>query len=279
MIIVFPVSKVDVHLALPLAKWMRKLGPYPRHEALIVWSPEVPPEQREPIAVEFRAMGWKSPAKATTATVTTQEWPVAPNEIFRHAAMMVGNDPSLQRPWFFMEADCTPMRSGWADALADEYNRESFKPFLGCIDNTYARASTGQIIKVGQHLVGTAIYPAYLIHHTRAHIGCVEAFDMALSKEIMPAARHTDMIQHNWSTGNYRRHDGQIVCDTVKLRFTQEGNPLNRPVKPDTLVLHGCKDLSLLTLLDSQCVQTVAFAEPPKPVEQPKTRRRQRSTL
>jgi hypothetical protein len=256
MILVFPVSHVDLHIALPLAKWLRKLGPYPRHEALLCWSSELTPEQREPIAVEFRQMGWKEPAKAFTAQVTEQSWPEAPNQIFRQCANIIEADPQLRKVWYFFEADNVPLKAGWMDALADEYNQDLSRPFLGYIDTTWERMdSTGQLNKIGNHLSGTALYPPMISQHTHNHLDCLNAFDLAIAQDVVPKARHTKLIHNNWNSFNYRweSRDGkrQLVSDIRNLRAQQFGEAINRPVSEEALVVHGCKDTSLLDLLQA----------------------------
>ena len=251
MVIVFPVADRDFDLALPVAKWMRKLGPYPRHDALLVWSEELSSEKREKIADEFRNMGWKDKPRAMVARILRQTWPDAPNDIFRQAAKMVAEDPLLKRPWYFMEPDCTPMVNGWADMLAEQYNLDLSRPFLGCIEDTYEKINaTGQLVKIGRHMVGPGLYPASLSQFTQAHEYCAAAFDLAISRDIIPHARHTGLIQHNWSTGNYRKDEsGKIVCDAMPLRFQQHGQPKTMTVNPEAVVVHGCKDSSLLRIL------------------------------
>jgi hypothetical protein len=251
MTLVFPVSHVDLHLALPLAQWMKKLGPYPRHDALIVWSSELTPEQREPIAVEFREMGWSSPPKAFTAQVTRQSWPEAPNEIFRQAAQLIETDAQFRRVWYFFELDNVPTRKGWLDELADEFNSDLSRPFLGYVDTTWEQDNqTAELRKIGTHLVGTGIYPPNLSFYTQAHLTCLNAFDLAMSRDIARIARHTNLIHNNWRSVNYRwtHKDGQWILssDVSGLRAQQFGHAINRDVLPGPAVIHGCKDLSLI---------------------------------
>lgn len=298
MLLVFPVSHTDQAIALELAKWMRELGPYPRHDALIVWSSELPPEQREPIAVEFRAMGWANPPKAFTAQVTQQSWPEAPNEIFRQTADMVEADPSLHKVWYFFEPDNTPLNRGWLDALADEYNQGLSHPFLGYIDTTWEQDNnTKELIKVGNHMVGTGIYPPNLSAFTTIHRECTTAFDIAMAPQIARFARHTKLIHNNWRSCNYRweERNGRMVMvsDQMGLREKQFGSALNSDVSLDAQVVHGCKDGSILRLLKQpkpEVVQAVpvqsasAFfgdskeepvvLEPPKEIPAPKVKQR-----
>jgi len=258
MLLVFPVSSVDAHLALQVAEWMRTLGPYGRHKALLVWSSELPPEKRAPIVDHFKAMDWQEPPRALTVTIKDHEqtWPTAANVIFRETAKMIAAVPELRCPWYFFEPDCTPMHARWMDVLADLYNQDLSKPFLGCVQDTF-NVVGNERIKVGEHLVGTAIYPPVLEQFTRLHLRPSFAFDHAISQDIMPHVRDTKLIQHNWSTGRYHLcpfsgRSGkplQIRCSKVTLRFTQTGQAIDHEVRIGAMVLHGCKDGTLIECL------------------------------
>jgi hypothetical protein len=200
--------------------------------------------------VEFRAMGWKTPAKAFTAQVTEQKWPEAPNEIFRQCADMVQNDPQLRGVWYFFEPDNVPVKKGWLDMLADQYNTDLSKPFLGYVDTTWERMlNSGQLNKIGEHMVGTGIFPPNLADFTTAHRTCSNAFDLAMAREIITLCRHTKLIHNNWRSRNYRLENGVIKSDVLGLREQQFGDAINRDVSPEAIVIHGCKDLSLLNLV------------------------------
>jgi hypothetical protein len=250
MLIVFPFSKQDLALAIPLMQWMRELGPYDRHNLLLAYSEELSPDEREAVAVNARQCGWAAPPIAFTVRIPTQQWPDAPNEIFRQAAELIWRTPEFHKAWYFMEPDVTPMREGWADALADEYNRDLSLPFMGVVDTTYSVNSiSGELVKTGEHLCGCAVYPPNLSHYTTAHLNATVAFDHAIAPQIRPHARNTPLCQDNWSTGNYHRSWGRIVCEPVTFRVALAGRSVTRPVRPDAVVLHGCKDGSLLKLL------------------------------
>ncbi len=252
MILVFPVSHVDIRQAVHAAKWMRRLGPYARHDALIAWSSELTPEQKEPLAVEFRAMGWRTPCKGFTAQVHQQGWPEAPNAIFAQCAEMVAIDPTLQRPWYFFEPDNLPVIPAWLDMLEDEYQQDRTKPFLGCVDVTYEVAHhNGELRQIGNHMVGTGIYPPVLRDFTDLHIGCVDAFDIVMSRDIIHLCRHTKLIHNNWRSCHYRWEKGALKSDQAGLLERQFGQALNRDVSPDAVVIHGCKDSSLLHVLST----------------------------
>ncbi len=250
MLIVFPFSKNDLHLAVPLMVLIRNLGPYPRHDLLLAYSEELTKEERESVAVNARQCGWRTPAQAFTAQIPIQRWPDAPNAIFAQTASLIWGNPELRKPWLFMEPDCTPLKAGWADAIADEYNSDLRLPFLGFIDTTYSvNNMTGEHVKTGEHLCGCAVYPPNLATFTQRHVNCIGAFDHVIAPDIRPLARHSAIMQDNWSTGNYRQEGERILCDPVTLRIALIGRSAVKPVQPGAVMVHGCKDGSLVKLV------------------------------
>ena len=249
MLIVFPFSKHDLHLAVPLMAWVKCLGPYPRHDLMLAYSEELTALERETVTMTARDCGWRTPPMAIECKIPVQGWPAAPNAIFAQVAFAVRD---FNRPWLFMEPDCTPLAKGWADLIADEYNSNQALPFLGVIEDTYVGLGGSTMQKVGEHLCGCAVYPPNLHAYTQKHRDCANAFDHAIAKDVRPFARNSAVMQDNWSTGNYRREGGQIVSDAVTLRVALSGGSMNRPVRQSVAFLHGCKDGSLIRLLSEK---------------------------
>ena len=55
------------------------------------------------------------------------------------------------------------------------------------------------------------------------------------------------LIQNNWRTKNYRYSNGEIVCDSVSnLAWDVHWN---KAINDDAVLVHGCKDDSLVKLL------------------------------
>ena len=250
MLIVFPFSKNDLHLAVPLMAWIKRLGPYPRHDLLLAYSEELTLLERETVAMSARECGWRVPPMAIDCKIPIQRWPEAPNSIFAQVAAAV---TQFNRPWMFVEPDCTPMVVGWADRIADEYNANPQLPFMGVIADTQMGLGGCSMQKVGEHLCGCAVYPPNIATYTTAHQTCTSAFDIVMGKFIRPHARNCAIMQDNWSTGNYRRDEnGRIVCDPANLRVALSGGAVNFPVRPEVVFLHGCKDGSLIRLIAAE---------------------------
>lgn len=295
MLLVLPVSRVDLGMAIEMAKWAKKLGPYDRHKALIVWDPAIVFEQR----VRFRRLVDQWGFAFVTElepTLRADEvgWPAGPNGMFRHTVSHIQRTADLRGPWYFFEADNVPMVAGWLDKIEAEYNRTRMRfPCMGVLENSWMEARSGGLIHripVGKHLVGTAVYPWDLVRLTMSfmHTGN-RAFDVVMQDDLVPEyARHTDLIQHNWLTCNYRWENGVIKCDAADGKIEgQKGYALNHDVRKNAVVVHGCKDGSLLRVLQAEHElalqaereKVVAFVEQPvepAPVVNPPARKPRR---
>ena len=268
MLLLFPVSEVDDKLAVEVAEWIAELGGVKGHVAALEWSPAVPEDRRERIRKAFREafahvreFEVKLSAEAEALVAEGKGWPVAPNETFAQAAQWVSNS-GWQGPWYFFEPDNTPTQAGWLDKLEDEYFACG-KNFMGVLENSWLQHEVvddeGKIHTIrqqaGRHLVGTAIYPTFMAGYTQRHLYCPAnvAFDCFLQQDLEYVSHHTNQIQHNWLTENYRREDGVIKCDAREGRKPgQKGFALARDVHSGAVVVHGCKDLSLLRLLRAE---------------------------
>ena len=147
--------------------------------------------------------------------------------------------------------DNVPLRSTWADDLQDEYLRQR-KLCVGVLEDTVWTNPDGSKRIRGKHMVGTGIYTIPMRAYSVLLRSCgsvATPFDVFLCNEVVPVAAHTALIQHNWSTCNYRREGKAIVCDTDPVR---PNNPyFAKPVRANAAVLHGCKDGSLIKLFDA----------------------------
>jgi hypothetical protein len=245
MLIIAPISRADLSLAIPLAEHIHFLGGVARHDLVLFPAGEEAMDAARKMSKIL---------DKDFASVTIQEcenpdetgWPKSANVTFRKAFYWVENKSGYKGPVYFFELDNVPLRSTWADELQDAYIM-SGKLCLGHIHSTQWTFPNGTTEKRGVHMVGTGIYTVPISSYSRLwrHAGTVNtAFDVFLCNEVVPNAAHTDLIQHNWSTENYRRSNGKIVCSANNARQ----GALVAPVDPKAAVLHGCKDGSLFPL-------------------------------
>lgn len=255
MLVVLAISTVDYHLALPLSELIRDFGGVKNYPCLVVWDSAVSNEQRQPVLDNLREAFAKVNQLEPVLGPQDTGWPDGPNRMFATASHYVSQ--FTQGPWFWMESDVCPLRSTWLDEWAEEY-RNCGKPLMGFLQTSFIEPMPGYKMPAGKHLAGTAVYPANLLQYTNSHLNCPgKAFDVAMQFDVVDGghAAHTEKLSHNWLTANYRRDEnGYLVGTPVEGRIKgQIGYSLSHPV--DTKVacmLHGCKDTSLIKLLQAE---------------------------
>ena len=245
MLLVIPVSEADVRLADDVMALMKAFGPYHHHDLLVVGTEENAAainRVRETLAPLFR----KSDLKVFQGGV--KGWPLGPNYYWRstilHLYERVGD---IGQAWYWFELDNTPLKQGWLDALQTEYGM-THSTYMGPKHATYVQGPEGELIVQGYHMCGTAIYPRNFIE--MSNLWRVEggiAFDVWIQWEVMPHLHETPLMQHNWKTRNYRRELGRIVSDNFDM--PHKDLHTNKPISPDAVVCHGCKDGSLAQLI------------------------------
>lgn len=185
-------------------------------------------------------------------------WPDGPNQCFFEAANYIsqlrGNDP-----WLWMEADCVPMRPPWLDKINSEYYAVA-RPILGAFENSWAN---GEI--TGKHVTGVGVYPNDFIHRApslktiidatiqyRAYNTVPPAFDVYLAPYSVPLCGETTTMRHYWKSHEYRRTSSGVEC---AFRAPYGASPV---VDMAASLIHGCKDFSLLDLVQEQLSKTAA---------------------
>jgi hypothetical protein len=248
VLLVLPFSSTDWGLAQQLLTYMRDLGPYAKHQCLVT-HPQNAKEFAPGVVTEAQRCGFSSVDVFETPH-HKDGWPFGPNYQFLNAANEVFNNPKYTGPWYFMEADNTPQHAGWLDRIQDEYV-EGRKPFMGAVVPTRMRMGGGAEVAVGEHLVGTAIYPKLLARSSQLFSTIKYQkipWDLYLQHEIMPQCTPTRSIQHIWNVQSARRRGDAVLCSP--------NNPISQPVpvRADALVVHGFKDGSLMKLRQEERV-------------------------
>lgn len=266
MLFVLPVSHADLHLIEPLVEVFQKFGGLQEHKALVVTSAKTG-EQGEKYAAAIRPLFGKTEC-LIFPTDPNPGWPQACNQYFKLAAFHV--ERFYGEPFWWFEADCTPLKASWANEIVMEYLL-SQKPFMGVKNETWF-TRRGVPYQDGHHMVGTGIYPGKLSQFSKLYQYAIdEPWDVFSRWEIAPKMHETIKIQHNWGTGNYKKigKGGTItVCEQVKKPTHHN---YNAAVKKTTMVLHGCRDNSIrdivlgrdplrLTLETSENIDTIAHA-------------------
>lgn len=254
LLVILPVSHADAHMLPTMGLLLKKFGPYKAHRVLIAYTQDVPPADVQTLRHALEPLF--SQAEAAEVRTTSKGWPLGCNQQFKGVAALAAE---RGLPWLYMELDVTPMKPGWLDKIATEYEANR-KPFMGAVvpTRTVARQADGTLVNDtnGQHLVGWAIYPANFVRTSvklttvdRAMVwsgGRIEPFDLACRHETIQnhASPH---FQHNLRTVNYRQEGEQIVCDNAPDNPPAISHA--KPVSPQALLVHGCRDGSLQKLM------------------------------
>lgn len=256
MIIVLPISEND--FAKPLnvfgfIKTLRKFGPYPKHELLVVTRPSAVTYAKSVYALVEDL--FPSSEFYVFAENGQYGWPEGPNFYWKSTIEFFKEKrPKNNKPWFWMELDVYPLKNKWADALEAEYIKQK-KPCLGTIQNTTTVTSDQLLINIGRHVQGTAIYPAkfHEICSTWEYVDRLPtAFDVVCQWEMVPNTYDSKLIHQGFRTLNYK-----IYHDPFMIKGEDNGDlngvvKYDAPISKDAVVLHGCKDNSLADIVTSK---------------------------
>ena len=229
MRVALPACAKDLNLMLANLEWQAELEPRKDFDCVLSVDAGLPTQAIQ--ALETRA--WKSFAEVSILTYPVPpntNWPNAPNWAFQHTARHMQQG---QRPWFWMEADCIPLRPGWLT----EWNRFYFQ----C-----GRPIMGVIVAGMGHCNGTAVYPACFPALSKRAMTCTDtAWDGLMKDETI---RHTcnapHLLCHVWGIENGRARP--FGGEAAHFRSWQD---VLRWVNLDALLFHRAKDTSLIERL------------------------------
>lgn len=279
--IVMPVSQRDINQLPANVDLIRALGGVARHHIMLCPTRSVTSHAHQ--AAER--------LKAWAASVEVIDWndenyhtqPLAGNLMWQHCVetilkkLVQGNDHT---PWFFMEADVTPLKAGWADYLERDYalskrlcmGTQMDSRFITGKDASNRPTFTTSRFIDGQpenipFMVGAAIYPSDVHSLTQGvwRNAREESWDKMLKFYWNRSLEVTKLIQHQWRTVNFREVDGKIICDDSKENIEQQYKEAGE-LSGEAVVHHGCKDGSLAKLIRSRLGE---LPEPPPIVQQP----------
>lgn len=256
MKLVIPISKHDRHL---ISDFLQAIEVFPiggDHDLLIVAAKEV-----EQDAIELqKKIGhlFKSTDMVVIPDVMLG-WPMSCNYFFQQACIHLRKDKNLDA-FFWFELDTTPVSPNWLDAISKEYYadttialKDKRKPFmfLGAKERVY-EGRNGELIPesvAGHRMAPIGVYSSTIcfapvlnsLSKTNRHWTHVIQWYVCKSLNV------SKLIQNNWRTKNYRKEDKKIVCDsTANLAWDIHWN---KPLNKSAVLVHGCKDGSLLNVL------------------------------
>lgn len=272
MLLVIPVSRADVRLIPAVEKSFATFPPGVENDLLIVGSPNVR-DMAETLA-DSLSKYFNTVTRHQFQSDNHLGWPMACNFYFQQTCYIIRSFCVEHNPWMWFELDCTPVANGWLSKIEAEY-REAGSPFMGAKEKTI-RGKNGVLLDdAGYHMVATGVYSSDVVAWIPS-LGGVSATMLPwwefLQWQIMPRMAETKLIQENWRTINYRRENSSIICDSdANLAWTID---YNKVILEDTVVVHGCKDGTLIDVL-SHKTPTAIPAPPivaiPRPI--PSSRR------
>lgn len=253
MLIVFPFFPGDSDRAKNLAEHIRNLGGVENHKCLIICPDGTSRDGiEEPLREAFASVD------VHTYRATLEGWPQGPNEMFAEAAALIDRDDRFG-DFFWMETDCSPRTSTWADQIAMEWKNGGL-PMIGVTVDT-VHMDSRQV--VGRHVVGVAGYPknfaqlcplvrsvTQMSREYRMARQVPRAFDAYFGPYTVGRTTETRLIQHLWRSKGFEHGVDGII------RASEVTGP-NAIVHPEAVLIHGAKDDSLLRIFSRRAPAAV----------------------
>jgi hypothetical protein len=261
LLTVIPFCNADAELAKKMTNWMAELdGHYTSASCLVAYDSAVPIDTAKEVVQEARK--FFRHVMPLAVRVEVKDWPKASNLMFHNVASFIKDNYRL--PFFWMEPDCAPLRPGWLNELASEYEACPTH-YMG----TLVRTEEEGLPKV--HMTGCSIYPANAIDLMKPFCDASQplAWDIASAQEIAGKmkCRDTNLIYHRWGqrdlppTFVYKKEPGkEYPINTLELAQIPES----------ACLFHRCKDGSLITALKEQrkALQESKLISQPAPAPQ-----------
>jgi len=255
MKLVIPVSESDKELIPNLYAAFEKYEICPDNDLLVVGSKEVQADVDS--ILENIGSKFESSEKLIIEN-NNYGWPMACNHYWQQTCYHLNKGEDDAFLWF--ELDSTPVSDHWLDILSQEYYADTTRaakagrePFIyfGNKERNY-EGNNGELLPEsvsGSRMAPIGIYSTEIcsipvlssLSATRRHWSSV------IQWYTTPSLANTELIQNNWRTKNYRKEKDVIVCDSIaNLAWDVH---FNKPVNKDAVLVHGCKDGSLLKLM------------------------------
>lgn len=224
MIVVIPVCDKDVALAIRNIEHAFQLEGSVEYDAIIAHERGFDASKILETAACYFANGkeftyepWKG----------DPSWPQGANWAWASVARHMANQ---KEPWFWWEADATPLCDGWLDSLADAY-KTGGRLFAGAV--TQQNGLT--------YMAGVAIWPATTsVKCEHAIFARTEAFDVV-------ASVRDGILRHTHDLSRLIAHTPTIN----NTHFTCQAD-VQRVIPPGAVLFHKCKDGSLLDVMQGK---------------------------
>ena len=261
MVCVIPVSLSDRKFIPWMEKAFAMFPPGSGHRLLVVGSPNVTSDVN---ALAQSLSGYFAGAAQTYIFEDDSNlgWPTACNYYAQQTAFYLLSILAADELWLWLELDSTPLRAGWLDDIlagchqAQMMARRAGKPdpqFFGARERTCLE-SHGALMayeEAGEQMAAVGVYPADMALRVIT-LRTVTATNIPwytfVRWYVMEEFADLPLIQNNWRTSTYiRMPDGTISCRSL-ANWAWDVH-FNANVRADAVLLHGCKDGTLLELL------------------------------
>lgn len=276
MLLVVPISKSDAHLTDALVRAFQTFTPGNNHRLLVVSDPKA---QADSSVLLGKLREYFTEAQQEVFSGDAQyDWPIACNYYFQQTAYLVNRHVSPTEGWMWMEMDSTPIAPNWLSIIEQEYysdntiafqERRGMYRYMGATERTVT-SKMGEKYEDGVHMAPVGVYPGDFavqcpVLKSVAGVQQKNHFSVHLKWYPIKGLNKTPLIQNNRETTNYREENGHIVCDSIARNVWQIH--YNEPISENAVLVHGCKDGSLIGVIPHSRTVQIAVREvrPPAP--------------
>jgi predicted GH43/DUF377 family glycosyl hydrolase len=228
MLVVIPICAKDWLLAADNLEWALQLegGERVDFDALISYDTATEQHSVEHVEAVARQLFRSVRVYCYNAPHETT-WPEAPNTAWQSVALHLGIEHPSQ-PWFWWEADATPLKAGWLAELEAAYVAGG-KPFAG------------HIVDDMGHMNGVAVYPGLVAKYGPKALYCRAApWDTVLREDTIDQTTPLNSLIYHFPKLNGLKC--QVKDPAVPKRLLELGYVL----------FHFCNDGSILKVLQGE---------------------------
>jgi hypothetical protein len=223
-VVVLPTCERDCQMHMKSLEWMVEMDGQQSYDAILSHDNSM----RSALVNEMLSRAKAAFKKVDVFTYQfpgVTNWPWVANIAFQSAAWHIMNN--VGRAWFWMEADCVPLKPGWLRAWFADY----------AIALANGKSIMGAVVDGRGHCNGTAIYPADFPNISpRAMQSTGIAWDWEMKDDTVNLTYNSNLLVHCWGTVNGQLHpwDGPaMVFQTVEQVKTL--------IRPDAVLFHRAK--------------------------------------
>jgi hypothetical protein len=229
MLVVFSASHKDLEMTYELLSWCKELDTYAPHKALVVCSTKVAENEVKELILKAKECGFNDVNAIRQKVESEGPWPQAQNAMWQLANEWI--ERVGRCPWFWLESDAIPLKTGWLDDLEREYNRVG-SPFMGPVYNWVS--ATREL----PHLVGVSIYPPNVRRYNPFTLAANMApWDVTRPELTLKWTHNTHLIHHE---------SGDRVNNVAPSFPTAQALSM---IHSDAVVFHRNKDGTLIARL------------------------------